>query len=149
MQAHQIDGIWADMNTEKGDLIDRSESFSRWTVAAVMPVDGNEKVEQIHGNVHVGASLVNHLANKIVDVLFPVSRPFFTVAMTPEAQLKIEQEIGEDNAGVMQEQVRDATSRLEKVAMRNLKLTAYRPTAILTVRAHLLAYGAAGRYLLR
>lgn len=140
MQAHQIDGIWADMNTEKGDLIDRSESFSRWTVAAVMPADGNEKVEQQHGNVHVGASLVNHLANKIVDVLFPVSRPFFTVAMTPEAQLKVEQEIGEDNAGVMQEQVRDATAKLEKVAMRNLKLTAYRPTAILACK-HLIVTG--------
>ena len=140
MQAYHISNIWADMNTEKGDLIDRSESFSRWTVAAVMPADGNDKVEQQHGNVHVGASLVNHLANKIVDVLFPVSRPFFTVAMTPEAQLQIEQEIGEDNAGVMQEQVRDATSRLEKVAMRNLKLTAYRPTAILVCK-HLIVTG--------
>ena len=69
-----------------------------------------------------------------------MSRPFFTVAMTPEAQLKVEQEIGEDNAGVMQEQVRDATSKLEKVAMRNLKLTAYRPIAILACK-HLIVTG--------
>ena len=140
MNAHHIDGIWADMTTEKGDLIDRSEAFSRWTVAAIMPADGGEKVEQIHGNVHVGASLVNHLANKIVDVLFPVSRPFFTVAMTPEAQLKLEQEIGDDQAGVMQEQVRDATAKLEKVAMRHLKLTAYRPVAIMACK-HLIVTG--------
>ena len=140
MNAHHIDNIWADMNTEKGDLIERSEAFSRWTVAAIMPADGGEKVEQIHGNVHVGASLVNHLANKIVDVLFPVSRPFFTVAMTPEAELKLEQEIGDDEAGVMQEQVRDATAKLEKVAMRHLKLTEYRPTAIMVCK-HLIITG--------
>lgn len=140
MQAHFVSSIWDAMSTEKGDLIDRSEAFSRWTVAAIMPADGGEMVEQVHGNVHIGASLVNHLSNKIVDVLFPVSRPFFTVAMTPEAQLKIEQEIGEDQAGVMQEQVRDATSKLEKVAMRNLKLTAYRPTAILACK-HLIVTG--------
>ena len=140
MNAHHIDNIWADMNTEKGDLIERSEAFSRWTVTAIMPADGGEKVEQIHGNVHVGASLVNHLANKIVDVLFPVSRPFFTVAMTPEAELKLEQEIGDDQAGVMQEQIRDATSKLEKVAMRHLKLTEYRPTAIMVCK-HLIITG--------
>ena len=140
MQAHEVSNVWADMDTEKGDLIDRSEAFSRWTVAAIMPADGGEKVEQIHGNVHVGASLVNHLANKIVDVLFPVSRPFFTVAMTPEAQLKLEQELGDDQASVLQEQVRDATAKLERVAMRGLKLTAYRPTAILAAK-HLIVTG--------
>ncbi len=140
MQAHEVSSIWADMDTEKGDLIDRSEAFSRWTVAAIMPADGGEKVEQIHGNVHVGASLVNHLANKIVDVLFPVSRPFFTVAMTPEAQLKLEQELGDDQASQMQEQVREATAKLERVAMRGLQLTAYRPTAILAAK-HLIVTG--------
>jgi hypothetical protein len=140
MDAHHIDGIWADMETEKGDLIDRSEAFSRWTVAAIMPADGNEKVEQVHGNVHVGASLVNHLANKIVDVLFPVSRPFFTVALTPETQLKLEQELGDDKAGVMQESLRDATAKLENVAMRHLKLTAYRPVAIMACK-HLIVTG--------
>ena len=78
---HQIDAIWAAMETEKGDLIDRVEEYSRWTVAAIMPPDGGEGVEQVKGNVHSGARLVNHLANKIVNVLFPISRPFFTVAM--------------------------------------------------------------------
>ena len=137
---HQIDAIWAAMETEKGDLIDRVEEYSRWTVAAIMPPDGGEGVEQVKGNVHSGARLVNHLANKIVNVLFPISRPFFTVAMTPEAQLKLEQELGEDEAGKMQESIRDATSKLEKVAMRKLSLTEYRPTAILASK-HLIVAG--------
>jgi hypothetical protein len=140
MEAHHIDSIWAQMDAEKGDLIERSETYSRWTVAAIMPVDGGEGVEQVKGNVHTGARLVNHLANKVVDVLFPISRPFFTVAMTPEAQLKLEQEIGDEQAGAMQEHVRDATSKLEKVAMRKLDLTSYRPNAILACK-HLIVTG--------
>lgn len=135
-----INGIWADMDNEKGDLIDRSEQFARWTVAAVMPPDGHEDVEQVHGNVHTGARLVNHLSNRIVDVLFPISRPFFTVAITPEAKLALEQEIGEENSGKMQDQLLSATSKIEDVAMRQLKLTAYRPIAILAAK-HLIVTG--------
>ena len=137
---HQIDSIWAAMDTEKGDLIERSETYSRWTVSAIMPPDGGDGVEQVKGNVHSGARLVNHLANRIVDVLFPITRPFFTVAMTPEAQLKLEQELGDEEAGKMQESIRDATAKLEKVAMRKLSLTEYRPTAILACK-HLIVTG--------
>ena len=140
MSAHTLTSVWAEMNTEKGDLIERSESFSRWTIAAVMPPAGGEGVEQQHGSVHKGARLVNHLANRIVDVLFPVSRPFFTVAMTAKTRLKLEQEIGTEQAGVMSEQIADATKKLEEIAMRTLKLTEYRPTAILACK-HLIVTG--------
>ena len=140
MPANRISDIWEKMTAEKGDLIDRAEAFSRWTVAAIMPADGGEKVEQIHGNVPQGARLVNHLSNRVVDVLFPVSRPFFTVAMTPEAKLKLEQEMGEEQSGAIQEAVRDATSRVEEAAMRGLHLTAYRPVAIMGTK-HLIVTG--------
>lgn len=137
---HQISSIWEAMSAEKGDLIDRCEAFSRWTVAAIMPADGNEGVEQVHGNVPKGARWVNHLANRVVDVLFPISRPFFTVAMTPEAKLKLEQEMGEEESGKIQEAVRDATSRVEEAAMRRLRLTEYRPVAIMAAK-HLIVTG--------
>jgi len=45
-----------------------------------------------------------------------------------------------DQSGVMQEQIRDATAKLEKVAMRHLKLTAYRPIAIMACK-HLIVTG--------
>ena len=137
MQApHRISNIWASMDTDKGDLIERSEAYARWTVPAIMPPEGMEGQEQSKGNVPTGARLVNHLANRIVEVLFPISRPFFTVALTPEAKLKLEQEIGEEQSGMMQEAIRDSTSRLEDVAIRKLRLTEYRPTAI-TAAKHL------------
>ena len=137
---HRISNMWATMDTDKGDLIDRSEAYARWTVPAIMPPEGMEGQEQTKGNVPTGARLVNHLANRIVEVLYPISRPFFTVALTPEAKLEIEQELGEEQSGKMQEVVRDATSRLEEVAIRKLKLTEYRPVAILAAK-HLIVTG--------
>lgn len=137
---HRISNIWATMDTDKGDLIERSEAYARWTVPAIMPPEGMEGQEQTKGNVPTGARLVNHLANRIVEVLYPISRPFFTVALTPEAKLEIEQELGEEQSGKMQEVVRDATSRLEEVAIRKLKLTEYRPVAILAAK-HLIVTG--------
>jgi len=136
----RVAGIWAKMQDEKGDLIRRSEAYARWTVPAVMPPDGYEKTEQLKGNVTIGARLVNHLANKIVDVLFPTSRPFFTVALTAQASLDIKKEIGPEQEGKLQEAIRDATSNLEAIALRGLNLTAYRPTAILACK-HLIITG--------
>jgi len=137
---HRIDDVWEQMDAEKGDLITRSETFARWTVAAIMQPDGGENTEQIHGSVNKGARWVNHLANKIVDVLFPVSRPFFTIAMTPKAKLELEKEIGEENSGQMQEMVRDATSKISEAALRHLNLVEYRPVAIMAAK-HLIVTG--------
>ncbi len=127
---HRIDDIWSKMSEEKGDLIERSEAYSRWTVSSVMPESNQAHIETSKGNVMIGARLVNHLANRIIDVMFPVSRPFFTVALTPEAQLQLEKELDESSAVQAKEAVRDSTAKLERVAMRKLKLTEYRPVAI-------------------
>ena len=39
---HRISNIWATMDTDKGDLIERSEAYARWTVPAIMPPEGME-----------------------------------------------------------------------------------------------------------
>ncbi len=137
---HTLKYMWEDLDREKGDLVNRSEAYARWTIPALIPLSGSETTEQTKGSVMLGARLVNHLANKITDVLFPVSRPFFTVALTPEALLELEKQQGEDNVALIQEAVRSSTSRLEKVAMRKLKLTEYRPVAIQATK-HLIVTG--------
>lgn len=139
-ESHRIKNIWEEMTVEKGDLLDRARAFARWTVAAIMPAENSQGQEQVHGNVRKGARWVNHLANKIVNVLFPISRPFFTIAMTPEAKLELEQEIGEENSGELQENIRSATSKISEAALRKLKLVSYRPVAIMATK-HLIATG--------
>lgn len=142
MKLHRLSTIWADMDREKGDLEDRSEAYARWTIPSIcLPNDANiNNYEQEKGSVDIGTQVVNHLANRIVDLLFPVNRPFFTMAMTPETELKLSQEMDSEQKGQFMEQVTEATTRLEKIAMRGLDLTHYRPVAIQAAK-HLIITG--------
>lgn len=135
-----IADAWTAMSAEKGDLVTRSEAYARWTIPMVMPKAGDSTTEQTKSSVMIGARLVNHLANRVIDVLFPVSRAFFTVALTPEALLELEKENGEENVPAIQEIVRASTSKLEGVALRKLNLVEYRPIAIQAVK-HLIITG--------
>lgn len=129
----EIGKIWAEMEQEKGDLLERSEAYSRWTLANLLRADREEnstQSENVKGSVMMGAKWVNHLANRIVDVLFPLSRAFFTVAPTPQTKRELEAENGKDAAAAINEQIRDATSRIEEEGIRKLRLVEYRPVAI-------------------
>ena len=130
----KIEDIWSDMETEKGDLITRAEAYARWTLPSVCPPGNTESVEQEKGSVDVGAEVDNHLSNRIVDLLFPVSRPFFTLATTPEADLELYKELDKDQSSQFYEQVTETTSRLEKIAIRTLDLTHYRPVAVMAAK---------------
>jgi len=129
------------MDGEKGDLISRSEQYGLWTIPSITmdtKVQANQEAEK--GHVVVGARLVNHLSNRIADTMFPHDRPFFTLALTPEAQVALEAEVGEEGAGKLAEVVRSSTARIEQVAMRSLQMTAYRPMAVMAVK-HMIITG--------
>jgi len=123
---------WGEMDGRKGDLLERSEQYARWTVPSVFPTDENKTdspQESEKGNVAIGARLVNHLSHRIVDTMFPNDKAFFAVALTPEAKRKFEADAEEEertalNAGLIE---------AENAAMRNLNLTAYRPIAVSAV----------------
>jgi len=144
--AHPVhDGVlanlWAEMDIEKGDLISRSEQYGLWTIPSItMDVSVQANAEAEKGHVVVGARLVNHLSNRIADTLFPHDRPFFTLALTPEAQVEMEREVGDEGAGKLAEIVRSSTARIEQVAMRGLKMTAYRPMAVMAIK-HMIITG--------
>lgn len=136
----KIEDIWADMETEKGDLEMRCEAYARWTLPSICPPGNTESVEQEKGSVDAGSEVVNHLANRIVDLLFPVARPFFTLATTPEADLELYKELDKDQSSQFYEQITETTSRLEKIAVRTLDLTHYRPVAVMAAK-HLVITG--------
>lgn len=139
----RLSAIWSDMEREKGDLNTRCEAFARWTIPNICLPDrttDQSNEEQDKGSVDDGARWVNHLANRVVDLLFPISRPFFTMAMTPETELKLSKEMDESATGEFMKQVTQATTRLEKIAMRGLDLTHYRPIAVQAAK-HLIITG--------
>ena len=128
--AHFLSSKWTKLHEQKGDLIDRCEAYARWTVPYVCLPDNVDGWEANQGSVDKGAKMVNHLANRIVDVLFPTSRSFFNVTLNAETQLKISQEQGEENLPAILEEVTQSMNKLEKIALAKMNLTAYRPVAI-------------------
>jgi len=71
--------------------------------------------------------------------MFPHDRPFYTYALTPESQLALEKEVGEE-VGKLAEVVRKSTARIEQVGMRMLKMTAYRPQVVMALK-HMIITG--------
>jgi len=128
-----LSGYWQELDGRKGDLHDRCEQYARWTVPSLYPnltVSKSDHPEESEkGNVAIGARLVNHLSHRIVDTMFPNDKPFFAVTLTPEAQQQFEQTATEEEKQVLDQGLVAA----ENAAMRNFKLTAYRPIAVQAV----------------
>jgi hypothetical protein len=123
-------GHWQQLNGQKGDLLDRSEQYARWTVPSIFPTDDNARTdtpeESEKGNVAIGARLVNHLSHRIVDTMFPNDKPFFAVTLTPEAKRKFFADAQPEEKEALDEGLIEA----ENAAMRELNLTSYRPVAV-------------------
>lgn len=126
-----IGKLWTEMSTEKGDLIDRAKQYAKWTLPYLMPENPENRVnqEQIKSSVPNGGKMVNHLANRIVETLFPLSRSFFTLGLSPLARMELEQQSAEDLQQQLDE-IRQATTNAENIARDHLNLVAYRPVAI-------------------
>lgn len=119
------------MDAEKGDLIHRSEQYAMWTIPYICPMSDNpDHTDLEKGDVAIGPRLVNHLANKVVDTMFPHDRPFFAVALTPETRRTLREEMGEEGEAEFAEAVRSQTAMVEEAAVRTMRLTEYRPQAV-------------------
>lgn len=136
----QIHNIWEAMRAEKGDLEDRCEQYARWTLPGICPVEGSEKTGTLDSYVIPGPRFVNNLANKVVEAMFPHTRPFFNVNLSMEMQKKIRQEAGEEVLATIKHESRKESRFVEDYAMSKLDLVAYRPIAVL-IAQHLIITG--------
>lgn len=145
MNAHdytkgQIHNIWEAMGSEKGDLVARCEQYARWTLPGICPVEGSEKTQALDSYVIPGPRFTNNLSNKIVEAMFPHTRPFFNVNLSMEMQKKIRQEAGEEALAAIKHESRKESRFVEDYAMSKLDLVKYRPIAVL-VAQHLIVTG--------
>ena len=133
---------WEGMQAKKSDMIQRCEQYATWTVPSVCPQEEEDGAEQTKGNVPSGARLVNHLANKVTDTMFPSDRPFFSLPLSSEAEAELSEELQGDEEAKDEytREIKKATKLIEDQAMRKLNLTLYRPVAINTVQ-HLIITG--------
>ena len=120
------------MQQDKGDLVPRCEQYARWTIPAICPEGGviNTTNELLRSFVIIGPRIVNNLSNKIVEVMFPQSRPFFSVTLSPDVKQKIRQEAGDDALAEIADTARAEARWLEEYAVSKMNLVQYRPVAV-------------------
>ena len=113
----------------------RWEDFAGWTLPYVYaPHDANAGDSHDYDFQSVGAQSTNHLANKIVDVLFPHGRPFFRLDLSQEQKDEL------NELDVSPAQIDEILSLAEKESMKNMSKSNMR-TALLEVIKSLIITG--------
>lgn len=72
---------WVELANKKQSFIRRCEQYSKWTLPwlfapdSISDSDRVPSIEKSYGSI--GAQCVNHVSNRLAEVLFPSNRPFF------------------------------------------------------------------------
>lgn len=85
-------------------FLTRAKDYSRMTVKQLLDKDENSKGSEAktHGYTSLGAKLANHLANKVVQTLFPLGHNFFVPMPNEEIKAEMKAEgVNEKNLAPM------------------------------------------------
>lgn len=130
---NQLEGL-------KGDLHERCEDYAKWTVPHLFPRDYTDNSTEISRDYQsIGARAVNHLANKLVLVLFPAGRPF--ARLDPEQDLKDQAE----RAGLTPTALEEALAKVEREMPQTLQRIGARSTLVRAAK-ELIALGNVALY---
>lgn len=109
--------------------------YAGWTLPYLYPLNESEATTEMqHDYQSVGAQATNHLANKIVSVLFPQGRPFFRLDLTQTQKDDLA------DLDLNQAQIDEILSLAEKESMKNLAKSHLR-TAVLEAVKTLIILG--------
>ena len=121
---------------ERSYLEHRWEEYAGWTLPFLFPHEEFESTTEMQHDFHsLGAQALNHLSNKISVTLFPPSRPFFKIELTPEQDRAIQ-----ETEGFTAGDIEIFTSRAEQEAMRNAEKIKLR-TAVILAMKNIIALG--------
>lgn len=129
-----LDVRYTELIGNRASFITRAEQYSKMSLPYILPNSKTSAAQNMHGYQGIGAEAVNHLANKIIMTMFPISMPFYTLKFDAE----IEEEMEANNTDRI-----STTSALNKVVdlslieMQKLKL---RPDLV-TAAKHLIISG--------
>ena len=123
-----LDHRWTTLDGRKGDLHDRNEKYARWTLPYVYPDENSKEQELATDKDSIGARAVNHLSNRVVDIMFPASRPFLRLELDEAASAELQ------SAGVPLEEVDKSLIKAEKRSVRDLDAMGHRNAATLAVK---------------
>ncbi|WWO60306.1 connector protein [Xanthomonas phage SB4] len=135
---------WTRMDGSRLNIIRRCERFAQWTIHKLFPdssYDGNNGTVENQFQ-SLGAQATNHLANRLMMVLFAPSRPFFRLGPKKAAQEQMAT-IGPETRGELENKLsvveREASDVIDRLAMRSkiyelLKLLIVTGNALMVLR---------------
>lgn len=126
----EIERLFTAMHAEKGDLVERCRMYAAWTIPALVPPEGGEVSKIVTSYIRNGPRLIHTLSNKIVEAMFPQSRPFFSVGLNTDIENKLRAEVGPEKVAATNVQVNAEARYLERYAMSKMNLIEYRPKAV-------------------
>lgn len=136
MRALRGQALWDTLHQARQNLLDRCERYAQVTIPKVcLPehVVNNDQSLRLDWS-SFGAQAVNHLTNRIVMGLFQPSFPFFRLDMAEEAKQQLLA------AGMEEEDLRKAMTRMEQQGLRVMDKQAIRPVLFELAR-HLVVTG--------
>lgn len=137
---------WEERNGKRSAVLTRAEEYAEWTQPALFPRTGtNETVELQNEKDSIGSKGVNHLSNRVIDVLFPAPpRTFFRLELDDELKekaLTIMTAAAKGNAKQAEQELAKATTDLdtklaakERQAIKFMDTLMYRPAAIMLAK---------------
>lgn len=88
-----MEARWTKMEGDKTGYLTRGQEYSRFTLPAILPETSDKKGgsgTNQHGFQGLGAQVVNHLANKLTNIMFPISKSFFRLAFEEDTKEALE-----------------------------------------------------------
>ena len=136
---------WTELESRKSTLLAQCEKYAQWTLPYVFPPDNLTDHQELPVDMDsIGARGTNHLANKIINTLFPAKSLFFRLVIDQEMRDLIEKGIAAANEGsddairaAVETAVQAAEKELikaEKRAEEHLNMIKYRPQATNAVK---------------
>lgn len=85
MLPEELQTEYQKLEKDRADTLDASREYSKLTLPKIEPEDNFTTATKFsYSSTNIGAELVNNLASKVMNALFPPNRPFFTLELSPE-----------------------------------------------------------------
>lgn len=125
---------WETLHHCKGDLLQRSEQYSAWTLPNVFPEENfGKSIELMQSNDSVGARGLNSMANKVVTTLFRMQGTFFRLHLdeTQREQLEaLSKDSKKADVGQALSKIDQVFNSAERKAMDRLAMVQFRDKAV-------------------
>ena len=134
----KLQELYDSMVGGRSGYLERGQEYSRMSLPYILPQTVKSAgASNKHGFQGIGAEAVNHLANKLVEALFPIAEPFFTLSVSPELATALALN---DDQGEKEDEILSYFNTIAEISVKHMNKLRMRPYLV-TCEKHLLIAG--------